>query len=453
METRLRGGVEVNLKDMFFHILYHWRSILIMLLVGTFALGYYQYYSIASVHARGELTAAEKQYETDVQAYESSVATSQQAIRSYRNLIADRKDYLEHSLLLQLNPLEVYVGSRIYFVKLADSVNDSLHAGMTGDPADYLLTIYNGALEKMESNEALAEAFGTDNLAYVREVARVEIDSGYNYVRTVVTAANEEDARRQLEFISKYVEAMKPQAEALYAHNLEIIRDSVYTTTRMDLAQAKTNVASDIESYQNALTRNLDNVARGGPGRPGDGIKKMAFFGFLIALAFSLLLFGILYVASGRFHESRDLTARYQLPVYGELVHSRAWNHHPGKLVDRLLENWEFRKKMRNRDTVYDTLAALIRDRMASGSLLITGTRPTEKMKPLAEALKSRLPDGPEIMVRGNLANDSETLTEAAKADAVIVVEEMHVSRVKDVDRIAELLSIGDANAIGFITI
>ena len=453
METRLRGGVEVNLKDMFFHILYHWRSILIMLLVGTFALGYYQYYSIESVHARGELTAAEKQYEYDLQAYDASVATSRQAIRSYRNLLEDRRNYLEHSLLLQLNPSEVYQATRVYLIKLADSVNDKLHAGMAGDPADYLINVYGGAFDNMVSDQEMEEVFGTDNLAYVREVAKVEANADFNTVALTIYANSEEDAKKQIDYITKYVDMLKPKADAIYQHSLELVRDGVFTVTRMDLASARTNVSSDIESYQNALNRNLENVARGAPGKPGDGIKKMAFFGFLIALAFSLLLFGIQYVASGRFHESRDLTARYQLPVYGELVHSRAWNHHPGKLVDRLLENWEFRKKMRNRDTVYDTLAALIRDRMASGTLLVTGTLPTEKMKPLAEALKSRLPDGPEITVRGNLANDSETLTEASKADAVIVVEEMHVSRVKDVDRIAELLSIGDANAIGFITI
>jgi len=453
METRLRGGVEVNLKDMFFHILYHWRSILIMLLVGTFAFGYYQYYSIESVHAKGELTAAEKQYETDLQAYDASVATSRQAIRNYRNLLENRRDYLDHSLLLQLNPAEVFQATRVYLIKLADSVNDKLHAGMSGDPADYLINVYNGAFDNILSDQEMEEVFGTDNLAYVREVAKVECNADFNTVTVTILAPSEEVAKKQLAYLARYVENLKVKADAVYHHDLEIVRDGVFTVTRMDLGQTRTNVSADIESYQKALNRNLENVASGAPGKPGTGIKKMAFFGFLIALAFSLLLFGIQYVAAGRFHECRDLTARYQLPVYGELVHSRAWNHHPGMLVDRLLENWEFRKKIRNRDTVYDTLAALIRDRMASGNLLITGTLPTEKMKPLAEALKSRLPDGPEITVRGNLANDSETLTEASKADAVIVVEEMHVSRVKDVDRIAELLSIGDANAIGFITI
>ena len=453
METRQHGGVEINLKDMFFHILYHWRSILVIVLIGTIGLGAYQHFSIVNIHNRGEKTAEEKQYEYDVQAYDASVATSEQAIRSYRNLIANRKDYLAGSLLLQLNPSEVYQATRVYLIKLDDRVNDTLHAGMSGDPADYLMNVYNGAFDNMTSDKEMEEVFGTNNLAYVREVAKVEANTEFNTVTVTILAPNEEDARKRLEYLCKYVEGLKSRADEVYPHSLEIVRDGVFTITRMDLANSRTNVSSEIENYQNALNRNLENVARGAPGVPGTHVKKMAFFGFLISFALSLLIFGIQYAISGRFHESRDLTARYQLPVYAEYVHSRAWNHHPGKLIDKLIENWEFRKKMRNNDTVNDTLTALLQEKTPSGTLLLTGSLPTEKMQPLAAAMKERIKDGAEIHVRGNLAHDSETLTQAGNADAVLLVEEIHGSRVKDVDRIAELLSIADANAIGFVTI
>lgn len=453
METRVRSGNDVNLRDMFFHILYHWRSILVIVLIGTIGLGAYQHFSIVNVHNRGEKTAEEKQYEIDYQAWEASVATSDQAVRSYRNLLANRKDYLNNSLLLKLNPSEVFQATRVYLIKLAESENDKLHAGMSGDPADYLINVYNGAFDNIISDKGIEENFGTDNMAYVREVAKVECNADFNTVTITILGTNEEDAKKQLEYLSKYVLGLKTKADEIYTHDLEVVRDGVFTITRMDLAQSRTNVASEIESYQNALNRNLENMSRGAPGVPGTHVKKMALFGFLISFAASLLLFGIQYVIGGRFHESRDLTARYQLPVYAEYVHSRAWNHHPGKLIDHLIENWEFRKKMRNNETVNDTLAALVKEKLPSGKLLVTGTLPTAKMEKLVNALKSRMGDGLNVEVRGNLANDSETLTRAAAVDAVLLVEEMHVSRVKDVDRVAELLTIGDTNPIGFVTI
>ena len=324
---------------------------------------------------------------------------------------------------------------------------------MSGDPADYLINVYNGAFDNIISDKGIEENFGTDNMAYVREVAKVECNADFNTVTITILGTNAEDARRQLEYLSKYVLGLKAKADEIYTHDLEVVRDGVFTITRMDLAQSRTNVASEIESYQNALNRNLENMSRGAPGVPGTHVKKMALFGFLISFVASLLLFGIQYVIGGRFHESRDLTARYQLPVYAEYVHSRAWNHHPGKLIEHLIENWEFRKKMRNNETVNDTLAALVKEKMPSGKLLVTGTLPTAKMEKLVNALKSRMGDGLNVEVRGNLANDSETLTRAAAVDAVLLVEEMHVSRVKDVDRVAELLTIGDTNPIGFVTI
>ena len=453
MQTRTRSGIEVNLKDMFFHILYHWRSIFLIVLVCTVGAGLYQHYTIESIHARGEQTEEEKQYDLDFASYEASVATAEQAVRAYRNLLNARKEYRDGSLLLRLNPTDVHYAGREYQVKLDPGVRGSGSFGMMEDPADYLLRVYNGAFDEMKADDELMEIFGTDNLAYVREVARVEIIPESNSVSIYVYATNDEDAIRQRDYLCRYVEALKPRADALYPHTLEVVRENVITVTRPDLNTAVANISSEIESYQNALNNNMAAAARGGPRAPSPHIWRMAFFGFLFSAVFCLLLFGIQYAISGRVHESRDLTVRYQLPVYAEYVHSRAWNHHPGKFIDHLIENWEFRKMMRNNETVNDTLAALLKERLPSGKLLMTGSLPTEKMEHLYDALKTRMADGPELTVRGNLANDSETLTDAGRADAVIIVEEMHVSRVKDVDRVAELLSIGDAKAIGFVTI
>lgn len=453
MQTRFRSGIEVNLKDMFFHILYHWRSILIIVLIGTVGLGAYQYYTIEGIHARGEQTEEEKQYDIDFAAYEASVATAEQAVRAYRNLLNARREYRDNSLLMRLNPTDVHQAGREYLIKLDESVRGSMNVGLMEDPVDYLLRVYNGAFDDMKADPEMVEVFGTENLAYIREVAKIEVSSEFNSVSVNIYATNDEDAVRQKEYLCKYVEAQKVKAQAIYPHNLEIVRDNVFTVTRSDLNNYATNISSDIESYQNALNQNLDRASRGGPKAPSPHIWRMAFFGFLFSFVFCMLFFGIQYAISGKVHESRDLTVRYQLPVYAEYVHSRAWNHHPGKLIDRLIENWEFRKMMRNQDVVNDTLAALLKERLPEGKLLMTGSLPTERMQRLYDAMKARIKDGPEILVRGNLAHDSETLTEAGRADAVVIVEEMHVSRVKDVDRVAELLTIGEAKAIGFVTL
>jgi hypothetical protein len=51
------------------------------------------------------------------------------------------------------------------------------------------------------------------------------------------------------------------------------------------------------------------------------------------------------------------------------------------------------------------------------------------------------------------MLHHSDSIEDAAKADAVILVEEKHVSRLKDTDRMAETLMISGANVIGCIVI
>ena len=85
--------------------------------------------------------------------------------------------------------------------------------------------------------------------------------------------------------------------------------------------------------------------------------------------------------------------------------------------------------------------------------LLLTGTVETEKIAPIAEALKTRVAEGQAIVCKGDLVSDGQAVMEAGKSDAVILVEEKHVSPIKDIDRSAELLNIGEANVIGFVVI
>ena len=74
------------------------------------------------------------------------------------------------------------------------------------------------------------------------------------------------------------------------------------------------------------------------------------------------------------------------------------------------------------------------------------------KFGQVKEALAIRL-QNKEIMAKGSFLTDSEAITEAAKADAVILVEEKNVSKNKDIERMAETLSISKANVIGAVVL
>ena len=53
MQFNRKQNIEINLKDIFFYILCHWRSVLVVALIGAVALCSYQYLSIKYIHDKG----------------------------------------------------------------------------------------------------------------------------------------------------------------------------------------------------------------------------------------------------------------------------------------------------------------------------------------------------------------------------------------------------------------
>ena len=139
---------EVNLKNLFFSVLYRWRSILAAALIGAVLLGVYQFVSLETVHRKGERTEEERQYEIDLQAYHASMDTFQADIETYTNLIAARKEYRNNSPYLKLDPQKIWFAEKRYYVEVDPSVMEALPAGSTIDPADYVLSVYSSAMRE-----------------------------------------------------------------------------------------------------------------------------------------------------------------------------------------------------------------------------------------------------------------------------------------------------------------
>ena len=74
---------EIDLKDLFFHLLYHWRSILVAAVIFAILLGTRQYLNLEQTHKKGKLTKAEKQYEVDLQAFRDKLQNARNGVKTY----------------------------------------------------------------------------------------------------------------------------------------------------------------------------------------------------------------------------------------------------------------------------------------------------------------------------------------------------------------------------------
>lgn len=450
MQARQKNNNEINLKDMLFHILYRWRSILLVALACAVVFGGYQFASDFMARRHGQYTSAELRYQSEYASWKVAHDRAEEEVQNYEKLIAAKVRQIEDNPFLRLNPDSVWLAQSNFYVQLDKSLFETMPLGVALDPVDGLLEMYGGVLDNLPPEAE--ELFGTLNVNYLLNVL-IDIRLIYeeNVFYLAVRAESKEKAEQGLQFLTNRIMNMKEEAQIWAPHTVQVLRTYSYVYTRPDIATTRNTISSDVVNYQNALNNARNILRRNPPAEPADFFWTVGLFAFGIGFILMILYYGITYAVGGKFHESRDLFIRYQVPIYAEFNHSRA--HRPGKFPDSLIEKLEFRKRKQDRNAAYDGLYALVSEKLPSGRLLLTGTVETEKIAPIAEALKARVAEGQAIVCKGDLVSDGQAVMEAGKSDAVILVEEKHVSPIKDIDRSAELLNIGEANVIGFVVI
>lgn len=455
MHRNLDYEQEINLKDLFFSVMYRWRSILVAALIGAVILGTFQYVSLSSVHSKGERTEEERQYEIDLQKYHTSMETYQKDIETYTNLIAARKEYRDNSPYLKLDPQNVWVAERRYYVEVDPSVLEALPEGSTIDPTDYVLSVYASAMREDMDDAELEEVFGTTNLNYIGEQAWVSTSAGENMLSLVGRSTTPEDAEKFLSYVVSRVELLyNGKAQDINPHKLVLFNESV--TSRIDNAVLtnQNNIKTEIAGYQKTLDTAIEGLNKleieEEPEPPGNHIKKMAAIGFIIGAFLLAGIYALVYVLNGKLTSGDMLSGQYGIPLLGEFYRSQA--KHSGKWPDKWIEAMERGKTTQDSSSVIGHITELIQDQAPDGSILLVSTEKEEKLAELVKQLSGKL-NGREIKCCADFLSNAGAVSAASMADAVIVVEEKNASYIKNIDRMADLLITSHAKVIGAIVL
>ncbi len=452
MQLNKNQVIEINLKDLFFHILYRWRSLLVVALIGAIVLCGYQYLTIKIAHDAGKQTKEERQFQLDLQDYKENLESAQNTIRVNTKLLQGQNTYRNESIYFQLDPQKVWVASNKYLVKVDQSVLDKLPQGSTIDPADSILSAYSSPLSETTDDE-LKEAFGTEKPEYVSELVSVTSNVNDNTITVIVKGAKKETAQTGLALLDSKMKSISTEkAQGIDPHTLTLVSEDISITTDEDLVKKQDELAKQIKENQENLQKarqDLDKLdERGEPKTPGQHLVRMAVIGFVLGAAILAFIYAVLFILKGGLSGSRDFSNRYKLPVFGEYA-TPGWLH-SNKGLDKLFATWELGKSILNDDALSDNIAALVAENREATNVLLVSTLPTEKLNAIKEALTKRLPEK-NIEVQADATRNSNAITEASKADVVIMAEAKNVSRLKNIDRVAENLVIAKANVIGAI--
>lgn len=446
---------EIELKDLFFDLLYRWRSILIAALIGAVLLGAFQYIKIETTHKAGKQTAEEKQFEIDLQDYRDSIKNTRLSIRTLNQLMKEKSDYLDESVYMQLDSQNEWLAYKRFFIKMDQAVLDALPESAQEDPADYVAAVYTSTLKTGLDEEAMEELLGTGKIEYINELVAAWPDNGSNTVTVQVIGKDAETVEKQLDyFVDRLQTYCAPRAQEIGAHTLTPVNEDTYSRTDADLSTKQDAINQQLVEWQEALKEQRETLnqleEKKEPKAPGKHLIRYAAIGFILGAFLLAGIYAVKYVMGGKLHAARELSKRFGLPVFGEYAKSRA--RRPGKGLDKLFEKWEFMHVNTDAEALSDSIAALINEKYAGKRVLLTGTLPQAALDNLRNRLlaaSSQL----NLDVQADFLNNPEAISAAGNADAVVLVEEKYASAARDIEREAEMLVIGSANVDGCIVV
>ncbi len=454
MQLNKKQVVEVNLRDLFFHLLYRWRSILIAALIGALVFCAYQYLSVKKTHDEGKLTKEERQYELDYQAYQEDTKRNQDLTQAYMAKLESMNTYQKESLFFNMDPKSIWYANRKYLIKADSSVYENLPQGFSADPVDSVLSVYASLITEIPAEEWI-DIYGTDNMDYISEMITVYPNASDNTLTIGATAGTEEIALKARELLHKTVNQLSSgRAQEIEPHIIIMISELTELSSDDALITKQNSVADLINETLDMLQetrKNQDELeAKGEPGKPSLHLIKMSILGIIFGAIILACYYAVLYITRGKLNNSQDMTERYNLHVLGDLMTSGQL--HADKGIDKVIARFERGKQSLDPETVYDNIGALIADKQGIGKLVLVSPAPQENLTALQNALAERLPDKT-VETQGDMLRNSTAITESSKADAVLLVVEKHRSGLKEIDRIAEDLIISEANVIGAIVL
>lgn len=467
---------EIDLKDLMFAVLYKWKLIIATAVIMAVALGGYKMVgSWKSTTDSVAAAAAQEKYNLEQEAYEEALATYERSIENINAAIAEYGEYQESSVLMQMNPYDVWEGRADLYISVDSGiVSEILY--QNGGYTEAVLQAYSSLLTG--DMDELAQSMDMD-LKYLNELISVSVEAdfenkassniennveinleGPKKILTIRAKHSDADkAEATLDAIVAKIETLQPQiTEMIGKHSVELLNREVRSNVDLELAETQQKQEQKLTELNKLLTEKQKQLTElKAPSKPDFSMTSVIKSGIKFAIlggvagAF-LVVFAIcvIFLMTDKVYSSKELKNRCRVKILGALpVHS-------GKkmcAIDAWLNRLEGRVFEQDEKLNYGLLAANIQNYTADmKTLLVTGTVGADAIASVAEKLKAEM-SGVQVISGGSMLKEMETLKKLPGCDGVVLVEQSHVSRYSEIELEMEKARDLDKTIVGCIVI
>lgn len=480
---------EVDLVDMMFYLLKQWRTLLLAIVIGAvLGAGLYvvkNHQQQAEQEAKAtELLEADENEEFDEKDYKISKDTkmNMDIAYQYRQLYNKQLEYNQKSIIMQLDPNEVYSGELKYYIS-------------AGNNTGLFSVLYQNALNDEAVLEELRDASGLKcDTQYIKELfnswtadenaASINITNSqdtnsisavakHSFVTYQVISTSQKSCEQMLQVIREKADELQTECEEQYgAYSVIEVGDTVSRVTDNTYLNAQRTNVDRLNDYLNAMKNaesNFDDKEKtyynkkylakeymenidteNGKDLILDELKaepvskvKWLAIGVILLIMIWGAYYVIKYLMDTRVKTVSELQNTYHLPIIGRVQ----TEENRSKGIDRMLDQL-FRKTKVSSDT-YEYVVQAVNSMELKKAVLCGNTDISE-----AHELMQRLTADCERLEMGEFSSkDAESLEKAKAAGNEILVVCIGKTRCNEIERELENCALQSIKIVGMLAI
>ena len=489
--------VQIDIVNLLHYILKKWRIIVIAMLVLGMAANLYYVKNSSSTVDMGTQAAEEVSIETQIENAKENLSEEEihQVDRTYTMYsyneasYKEKEEYLDSSLLMQLNPEEIPTVLLSYQVNQGVSEAEirnimTMYENTPLDEATYADII--GVIGKKYKNTAVKELVSITDNVNNNSVILQNVDSGILNIR--IYALEEKQCEKIADVIKKRMQAYTEQLQQVFGEfSVQNISEQYYLSSDSTVSTQKMNVVSAMNSaysYMNNVTNGFtedqltyfklltkplnDSMEQENNGTDSqitvDNTAKASYFSAkyilvgLIAGAFLVALwYACVYIISQTVKDTDDLKVVTCLPIFGTVLRNGELDKR--NKVDKWIDSLFSRGKKKEDDAVLLERICheieLQAKKKEVKNILLTSSAGNEDIALIMDKVQQKLTElGVSAVKSDSIASDSiEALEQLQKADGVVFVEQLMKSSREDIRKETELCSRYQVEMLGNVAV
>lgn len=482
MYNNYEDDMEIDLVDLLFYLLKKWRSLIVAIVIGAIlGAGLYvvknHQQQAEQAAQEAELLKNDEDEAFDEKNYNISKDTkvNMDIAYQYRQLYNKQLEYNQKSIIMQLDPNEVYAGVLEYYISAGNNTGllSELYQSILNDD-DILEELKDASGFKCDTpyiKELISSSSGDDKATVINVNSNGENVEKHSFVTYRVVSTNQKSCEKMLQVLRERVEALRAEYEETYgaygvsevSSAISQVTDTTYLNAQRDnvdrlsnylstMKNAESNFSDDEKTYytNKYLAKEYvdsDNAEEAKAvlleeAEPVSKVKWLAI-GVILLVVIWGGYYVVRYLLDPRVKTVSELQNTYHLPVIG--IVQTAANNSKGldKMLDHLYQNTKQKP-----DTLEYVVQAI--NAMQTEKSVLCGDTEIPEIKKLME----KLSDSCEHMKIGDfISKNIESLEHAKAAGNEILVVRIDKNRRKEIEKEIESCRLQKISMVGVVVV